>query len=181
MNIFGRLQQGTWFYLFFAVIGLFLSRNCFYFDKLFCLFNTVAVIRIEKTYVHSEPLKVTSLEVVNKSVVSCRETLERSFNIPEFLYLTANESQQCQLLKQLTLKRREGISEPTLLIIHVQHGLGNRLRALCSGLTYAEWTQKVPIVIWERDEHMGSLFTDLYEDMDWLLVSFLSLVARIAF
>lgn len=52
---------------------------------------------------------------------------------------------------------------PYFILIHVQNGLGNRLRVLASGLSFADKTDRVPIVIWEADFHFGALFSELFE------------------
>lgn len=55
--------------------------------------------------------------------------------------------------------RRVGAS---VLFIHAQNGLGNRLRALGSGLALAKATRRVPVVVWEADAHLGAHFADLF-------------------
>lgn len=49
-----------------------------------------------------------------------------------------------------------------LLIIHVQHGLGNRMRALASGLSFAQNTLREPLVVWEVDSHISARFQNLF-------------------
>lgn len=49
-----------------------------------------------------------------------------------------------------------------VLFIHAQNGLGNRLRAIASGLVMARGTRRVPVVVWERDAHLGASFQDLF-------------------
>ena len=48
-----------------------------------------------------------------------------------------------------------------MFFIHVQNGLGNRLRALASGIAIARATRRVPVVIWEEDAHLGATFEQL--------------------
>lgn len=50
-----------------------------------------------------------------------------------------------------------------VLFVHTQNGLGNRLRALASGLALARATGRVPVVVWERDAHLGASFYHLFE------------------
>lgn len=57
---------------------------------------------------------------------------------------------------QLTLTRSNLQSRATVLFIHVQNGLGNRLRALASGLALARATHRVPVVIWQPDPHLNA-------------------------
>lgn len=54
------------------------------------------------------------------------------------------------------------VSTPALFVVHVMHGLGNRLRALGSAMAYAAATGRLLVVIWERDEHCGAFFPDLF-------------------
>lgn len=62
--------------------------------------------------------------------------------------------------------QRDGVldinSPPPLAIIHVQNGIGNRLRVFGSGMAFAELTNKVPILIWEPDVHFGARFDELF-------------------
>ncbi|GJD05811.1 hypothetical protein Gasu2_02600 [Galdieria sulphuraria] len=60
---------------------------------------------------------------------------------------------------------------PKLFVIHVQHGLGNRLRALASALAYVELIPHIPILIWECDHHMGAKWEDLFEDLSNVVIS----------
>lgn len=50
-----------------------------------------------------------------------------------------------------------------VFFIHPQNGLGNRLRALSSALALARATRRIPVVVWERDAHLGASFSDLFE------------------
>ncbi|KAA8497874.1 hypothetical protein FVE85_5459 [Porphyridium purpureum] len=50
-----------------------------------------------------------------------------------------------------------------LFIAHVQHGLGNRLRALASAMAFARATQRVLLVVWEKDAHLQALYEELFE------------------
>lgn len=55
----------------------------------------------------------------------------------------------------------------SVLFVHTQNGLGNRLRALASGLAIARATNRVPVVVWEKDAHLGSHLHDILH-VDWL-------------
>ncbi|PXF47436.1 hypothetical protein BWQ96_02767 [Gracilariopsis chorda] len=66
-------------------------------------------------------------------------------------------------------KKASGIDEvidgdvrPRFVLIHVQNGLGNRLRSMGSGISFAERTGREPIVIWEKDEHFDALYSDIF-------------------
>eukprot|EP00178_Gracilaria_changii_P016219 TRINITY_DN45_c0_g1_i1.p1 TRINITY_DN45_c0_g1~~TRINITY_DN45_c0_g1_i1.p1 ORF type:complete len:558 (-),score=64.21 TRINITY_DN45_c0_g1_i1:3159-4832(-) len=48
-----------------------------------------------------------------------------------------------------------------VLFVHTQNGLGNRLRALASGLAMARATGRVPVVIWENDPHLSAPFEEI--------------------
>jgi hypothetical protein len=49
------------------------------------------------------------------------------------------------------------------LYVHVQHGLGNRLRAMASGMAIAKATDRELIVIWTPDHHCDCHLSDLIE------------------
>jgi len=49
------------------------------------------------------------------------------------------------------------------LIIHVQHGLGNRLRAMASAMAIAKQSNRELIIIWEPDKHCECYFHELFE------------------
>lgn len=51
---------------------------------------------------------------------------------------------------------------PRFILVHVQNGLGNRLRTLASGLAFATKTNREPIIIWERDIHFGAYYSDIF-------------------
>ncbi|KAI0559317.1 Nucleotide-diphospho-sugar transferase [Gracilaria domingensis] len=60
----------------------------------------------------------------------------------------------------------DGDVRPRFVLIHVQNGLGNRLRSMGSGISFAEKTGREPIVIWEKDEHFDALYSDIFDDSD---------------
>ncbi len=53
-------------------------------------------------------------------------------------------------------------SRPRIVFVHCMHGLGNRLRALGSAMSFAKNTGRELVVIWETDRHISSNFTDLF-------------------
>ncbi len=53
------------------------------------------------------------------------------------------------------------------LFVNVQHGLGNRLRALASAMVLARKFKRELIVIWEKDEHCGCHFEDLFSCLEF--------------
>lgn len=54
------------------------------------------------------------------------------------------------------------IALPRLFLCHCMHGLGNRLRALASCMSFAKSTNRELIVIWETDSHIEARFADLF-------------------
>lgn len=52
---------------------------------------------------------------------------------------------------------------PRVLVCHCMHGLGNRLRALASCMSFAKETSRELIVVWEPDSHIEAKFSDLYK------------------
>lgn len=70
------------------------------------------------------------------------------------------------LLRRLTL-HSNGIlvfdSMPRVLIVDVQNGLGNRLRALGSALEFAFYTRRVLVVLWAPDPHINATMHDLFD------------------
>lgn len=49
------------------------------------------------------------------------------------------------------------------LYVHVQHGLGNRLRAMASALAICKASGRQPIVIWTPDHHCDCRLSDLFD------------------
>lgn len=49
------------------------------------------------------------------------------------------------------------------LVVHVQHGLGNRLRAMASAAVCARAAGRELVVVWEPDEHCACCLGDLFE------------------
>ncbi|MCV2876235.1 galactosyltransferase-related protein [Rhodobacteraceae bacterium XHP0102] len=52
---------------------------------------------------------------------------------------------------------------PARLFLDLHHGLGNRLRALASGLALAGALARQPVIIWQADDHCGARFADLFD------------------
>lgn len=48
------------------------------------------------------------------------------------------------------------------LLLHVQNGLANRLRAVAGGIALAKMTARVPVVIWQLDAHLSASYDDLF-------------------
>lgn len=56
----------------------------------------------------------------------------------------------------------QGENTPRIFLIHVQNGLGNRIRVLGSSLAFASNTGREPVLIWESDKHLSGLFGDIF-------------------
>lgn len=50
------------------------------------------------------------------------------------------------------------------LIVHVQNGLGNRLRVLASAMEFAYLTKRVLVVIWAKDAHLRADMDSLFDE-----------------
>ncbi|KAI0562468.1 hypothetical protein FGB62_59g119 [Gracilaria domingensis] len=52
---------------------------------------------------------------------------------------------------------------PKLLVVDVQNGLGNRLRALASALEFSYLTRRVLVVVWAADAHLNASIHHLFD------------------
>lgn len=84
--------------------------------------------------------------------------------VPPLIASSLPSAAATRLLGKLARLRESGVRHPRLLILHAQNGLGNRLRALASGLAVARTTKRVPLVVWEADAHLGAQFGDVLEE-----------------
>jgi len=95
--------------------------------------------------------------------------LHELFRVPLALLTRIDEAQQRALVGRLSQRRAQLIvhhnsSEiPRILVAHVMHGFGNRMRALGSAMSIARATNRELVVIWQRDHHMGADMRDLFE------------------
>lgn len=55
------------------------------------------------------------------------------------------------------------IAVPRIFLCHCMHGLGNRLRALASCMSFAKETARELVIVWEKDSHIEASFDDLYK------------------
>lgn len=67
------------------------------------------------------------------------------------------------LIKHDVLSRKISKIRKKRIYIDVQHGLGNRLRALASAATIAKNLNRELVLIWEPDHHCDCRFSDLYD------------------
>lgn len=102
--------------------------------------------------------------------------LHREYFIPRVVVDSLSQTMKEKLLRNLIIKGEyAGLDRvlhpgdaPPIVIIHVQNGIGNRLRVLGSGLAFAATTDREPIVIWERDDHFGAVFSEIFnESSSW--------------
>lgn len=52
---------------------------------------------------------------------------------------------------------------PRVLVCHCMHGLGNRLRALGSCMSFAKESSRELVVVWEPDSHIEAKISDLFK------------------
>lgn len=90
--------------------------------------------------------------------------LTERFVLPPAVSAMLPDSQAARLMDKLEFATKLHHEPARLLIIHVQNGLGNRLRALSSGLAMARATRRVPLVVWEVDAHLGARFHDVLQE-----------------
>lgn len=91
--------------------------------------------------------------------------LSNEFHIPWDIMATMDSATKRNLLQRLyrAAAGRSDDSTPKILFAHVQHGLGNRLRAFASAMAFAKHTNRVLVLIWETDAHISAQFSDLFE------------------
>ncbi|KAJ3091472.1 hypothetical protein HK102_000418 [Quaeritorhiza haematococci] len=82
----------------------------------------------------------------------------------DYLVRMAITYNMATLQKNAKIVNKHGsVNSILLLVVHVQHGLGNRLRALASAIALARKTNRSLRVVWERDAHVNASFSDLFE------------------
>lgn len=81
------------------------------------------------------------------------------YDVPWLFVVRMNEQQLSELIQRV-----EQSDTKTLMIVHVAHGLGNRLRAFAAGKAFAEATGRSLMVVWERDAHCEASFAELFEE-----------------
>lgn len=118
----------------------------------------------------SELVDEHTLASVRASVFS--DHLYNEFFIPQAVVESMSQPMRETFLRNLVvnseyagLDRVEHPDDaPPIIIIHVQNGIGNRLRVLGSGLAFAAATDREPVVIWERDEQFGAIFSEIFNE-----------------
>ena len=87
------------------------------------------------------------------------------FGLPRsFLREFHSETVLLPLTKEFHARARAGnYDAPRLLVIHVTSGLGNRMRTLASGVSLARRQGRVPVVVWEANDHCDARFAELFD------------------
>jgi len=92
--------------------------------------------------------------------------LHDEWEVPWDLLATTPTAAKERLLGRLIARSAAaaaGAPRPRLLVVHVQHGLGNRLRAFGSAAAYAASTGRELVVVWQADAHIAAAWTDLFD------------------
>lgn len=87
------------------------------------------------------------------------------YDVPWLVLVRMSEEQLSALMRRV-----EHSHTKRLLVVHVAHGLGNRLRAFAAGSAFAQATGRSLIVVWQRDAHCQAAFTELFEQDGVLVV-----------
>lgn len=106
-----------------------------------------------------------------RHIASTDSTLRDKFHIPNMLLRGMSPFARKLLLLKLMSKRRKGLKNPRTIFVHAQYGLGNRLRALGSGMAFARRTDRVLVLIWVPDQHLNCKYTDLFVTNDEFVTS----------
>lgn len=95
---------------------------------------------------------------------SVRDAFVARFALPTVVSAAMPVVEAQELLGRLEYMRaRRPHVKECVLVMHVQNGLGNRLRALAGGVALARVTGRVPLIVWERDAHLSAGFRDLFQ------------------
>lgn len=101
--------------------------------------------------------------------------LHDEWEVPWDLLSTMDSSVKERLLGRLVARaaaaKSKAARRPRLLVAHVQHGLGNRLRAYGSAAAYAAATDRELVVVWQADAHIAANWTHLYDDSAHVVLS----------
>lgn len=111
-------------------------------------------------------------ELVGKEVVreawnmALGQRLANDYQIPWDIMETMSVDMKRMLLTRLNgrMQNRASTQPARVLFVHLMHGLGNRLRALGSAMSFAKETDRELVVIWETDAHIAAKFSDLFRD-----------------
>lgn len=127
-----------------------------------------------KTAAAAEMLASSSLlgrRVATRKIEYTNDLLHDEFDIPYMLTRGMSPFSRKLLLLKLLTKTKKGVKRPTVIFLHAQYGLGNRLRALGSAMAFARQTDRVLVLIWVPDQHLNCKFTDLFVESDEFVVT----------
>lgn len=100
---------------------------------------------------------VTPMTLPELSTVDVGDQLHRLYSIPQVFIVEMTDTMRRRLLYHLDRSKSKRV-----FFLHVQFGLGNRLRALGSAMAVAKNTGLVLVVIWVPDVHLNCEFSDLF-------------------
>lgn len=94
------------------------------------------------------------------------QRLANDYQVPWDIMETMDVASKRSLLVRLNqrMEHRAQSQPARILFAHCMHGLGNRLRALGSAMSFANQTDRELVIIWETDAHIAANFTDLFSD-----------------
>lgn len=99
-------------------------------------------------------------ELYEAAAISALQTvLGYSTHLKMSFIKTLRSSEHLRLLLQVYYH----LSSERWLIVHLQHGLGNRLRAGGSAIALAKESGRMLRIIWPLDRHVSASFEDLFE------------------
>ncbi|KAK1860295.1 hypothetical protein I4F81_002884 [Pyropia yezoensis] len=99
------------------------------------------------------------------SPVAIGAVLHNAHDIPWAFVRSLTSTHQRELLQRLdSAAVANPDRKPRVLFMHVQFGLGNRLRSLGAGMAIAEATGRELVLIWERDVHLNAGFHDFFSN-----------------
>lgn len=100
--------------------------------------------------------------------LALEQRLANDYHVPWDILVYLDTASKRKLLNRMNKKaaaraeNKEQNKPVRILFAHCMHGLGNRLRALGSAMSYAHATDRELVVIWETDAHISAKFTDLF-------------------
>jgi len=97
--------------------------------------------------------------------------LHYQYQVPWLFLHSMSVNNRMDLLDQLSAMQKKidagnvtiaSTKHARAFFVHCQYGLGNRMRALGSAMVFAQRTDRVLVVIWEKDFHVDGLFGDFF-------------------
>lgn len=94
------------------------------------------------------------------------QRLANDYQVPWDIMQTMDVPSKRLLLTRLNkrMAHRSSSQPARVLFVHCMHGLGNRLRALGSAMSFANQTDRELVLVWETDAHIAATFSDLFSD-----------------